>query len=712
MYFRLVLSPRRQHMNKKILAFLICSILLLTITFIVVVNQKMGKKETTPRITDVIYVNKDNTVGPWSGTLSRPYQHINDAVLNSKPGDTIYVNEGTYHEDITIDKTITLVGEDKSNTIIDGMYNDTILYVTEDNVNILNFTIRNSGGCKDNAGVKLISDNNQVTDCIIYRTKTGIYLDDSDDNEISNCLFHTNGEGIFLETSSNCEIKDCEFCHNAIGINLQSSTKNSIQYCYASTGGIGVFIIDSQNNDISHCAICDNNDNQGGIFIIDSSSMVIENCHIAHNGFGVNIAHSTDILVKRCDLYWNTHFAIKIHGCSNDISVSNCEITDNFRYGIHIEDNSHAIATENNIHSNTLQGVFCEKSKCKARNNWWGSPFGPSFTELGLGDRITLKNMMVKFIPWSRRAFENTGADWERENHCTVLDLPTGRFTPIEIPGDDTDNDDAPDWWEEKWGYNPSVWNDHLNLDPDEDALNNIEECFTDQWGSNPNKKDIFLEYDWVASLYPNSPSKKLSAESKEKLIAVFEKHNIALHIDDGNLGENGGEEIPYISNFSFADLRDLYWDYFLHNDLNNPRKGIFHYCLVCDYGPGVGFAFVGWDHLDSFDISVRMQEINQPDHKRQCLISGGGLHELGHTLGLFVDDHGGNDNIGVTKPLTLQWWKYRSYKSCMNYLHTYRILDYSDGSHGWGDFDDWDALDFSFFKNSHFEWPKNGLFV
>jgi len=42
-----------------------------------------------------------------------------------------------------------------------------------------------------------------------------------------------------------------------------------------------------------------------------------------------------------------------------------------------------------------------------------------------------------------------------------------------------------------------------------------------------------------------------------------------------------------------------------------------------------------------------------------------------------------------------------------MNYCYTYRILDYSDGSHGRNDFDDWGNLDFYFFKNSHFEWPK-----
>ncbi len=34
-------------------------------------------------------------------------------------------------------------------------------------------------------------------------------------------------------------------------------------------------------------------------------------------------------------------------------------------------------------------------------------------------------------------------------------------------------------------------------------------------------------------------------------------------------------------------------------------------------------------------------------------------------------------------------------------------MLDYSDGTQGYGDFDDWDNLDFTFFKNTYFEWPK-----
>ena len=64
----------------------------------------------------------------------------------------------------------------------------------------------------------------------------------------------------------------------------------------------------------------------------------------------------------------------------------------------------------------------------------------------------------------------------------------------------DTDSDGLPDWWEQEFGYDPNVWDNHLNLDPDGDALNNFEECYAYEWGSDPFKKDIFLEFDYTMS--------------------------------------------------------------------------------------------------------------------------------------------------------------------------------------------------------------------
>lgn len=692
-------------MYKKAIAVILIIILLLIPIFFVAVNQETETKETTPQITDIIYVNKYNTAGPWHGTQEHPYQHIKDAVLNSKTGDTIYVSKGTYYENITIDKTITLIGEDKSNTIIDGTYNDTIIQITTENVRISKFTIRNSGGYNDNAGIKISSDNNQVMNCIIHRTRTGMHVEKSDNNEISNCLFHTNGEGILLKTSSNCEIKDSEFCHNALGNNFQGSHHINIQDVYAHENGIGVFINSSSDIDITHSAICDNNDNQGGCFIYGSSNINIEDCNIHHNGVGVKLDTSSSIKIKNCNLCYNTHFTIYARGESQikDLIISKCNIAHNFRYGIHITDCNYE-ATNNNIYDNSIDGVHGRGFIANARYNWWGRLIGPFFTGFKLFDRIRLDSGRIKFFPWHLKPVADAGSSWNVNDFFKKTKIKGYGDNQIDLPGDDKDNDGLPDWWEVKYGYNPNVWDDHENLDPDKDALNNFEECYTDQYGSSPHHKDIFLEFDWMEPKETdksNKPPNDLINEMKAK----FKEHDITLHVDIGDLG--GGEELPYIHSFPYDVLCDLYWDYFLHNDLNNPRKNIFHYGLLCMNGPGLGFAFIGWGHLNSFCISTAGFEGNKRITRGQIIMTGS-MHETGHTLGLFADDFDGIDNRAVTKPWYKEFWIYRNYKSCMSYRYTWSTLDYSDGIHGRGDFNDWDNLDYDFFKNTHFEWPKN----
>ena len=59
-----------------------------------------------------IYVDDDNTEGPWDGSLEHPYLHISDGVANADSGDTVFVFSGDYHEFFHITKSsIKLVGE-------------------------------------------------------------------------------------------------------------------------------------------------------------------------------------------------------------------------------------------------------------------------------------------------------------------------------------------------------------------------------------------------------------------------------------------------------------------------------------------------------------------------------------------------------------------------------------------------------------------------
>ena len=650
----------------------------------------------------MIYVNDDNITGPWDGTQENPYQYINEGVLNAKDGDFVYVLSGEYHENIVIDKTITLIGENRSNTIIDGIYGKFIIHTIEDGVIIEQFTIRNSGGFIENAGIKLDSNYNIIRKCTIYRTKSGVYVNETKNNEINNCTFHTNGEGIYLKSSDGDKITGCYFYHNAFGLNIEGSSRIKIIDCYANTNNIGYLSNNSSNIDVSKCAAYNNNDNGGGLFFSTCYNIDISNCIISHNGFGIKIADCLDFHISNSTFFWNTHSAIYIKEDSKDNEIKNCEINENFRFGIYVE-NSKCNLVNNNIYKSVFN-IYSEHSICDARNNWWGLPLGPTLPEHVKNCRIFFKFGNIQFFPWSFKKIKTTGSTWKIDYNRYNVKINNSRYVEIELSGADSDNDYIPDWWEEKWGYDPFKWNNHRNIDTDGDGLNNIEECFTDQWNSSPFHKDIFLEFDWVKTQISNT-SNKPCTNFISNMVSTFKKNNINLHLDDGIFG--GGEEIPTITNFTFSYLRDLYWNYFLHNDMNNPRKGIFHYCLVCDYGPGRGFAFIGWDHLDSFLISAQMIQESYPYYSRDRIIISGSFHELGHTLGLFVDDHGGIDNKIATWPITLQWWKYQNYKSCMNYRYTYRIIDYSDGNHGRGDYKDWSNLDFKFFKNTHFEWPK-----
>jgi len=656
-------------------------------------------------VEEMIYVDAKNTEGPWEGTLEHPYQYIQSGIDHTAVNDTVYIFNGTYYENITINRSINLIGESKENTIVDGLYSDTVVHILSDRVLIQHLTVRNSGGCSNNAGIKSDANISIIKNCIIYRTKTGIFVNNTSSSEINNCTLFSNGDGILLKSSATTIIEGCSLDHNAIGIRLEDSSNNLITYCYIHTNGIACLFNNSSNIVTRHCNISDNSDNHGGVFFTKCSNSTVSNCIMRHNGMGINTANSNLISIKKCSFYLNTHFAVLIRQSSYDITVSQCEIIQNFRYGVYVIESSSCTLNENNFYENMLHGLYVEDGRCNAKNNWWGSLLGPSHTELGKGSRATWKLGSIRFIPWLLRSLDNIGADWKNNEKYMDDKTSVDIKKQIELPDNDTDSDSVPDWWEIKYEYDPESWDNHTHLDPDNDGLNNIEECFTDQWDSDPFHKDIFLEIDWTEPQNPVDPTNKPPDDLIEQLITIFAEHEITLHVDTGELG--GGEELSYMSCFSFADLRDLYWNYFLHNDLNNPRKGIFHYGLICDYGPDLNFPFVGWDNLDSFLISAQWMHEKMPYFTRERLIVGGTAHQLGSSLGLLAEVHGGNDNLEAMKSFTIQWLKYRNYKSCMNYYYKYRIFSYSDGTHGWGDFDDWEHLDFSFFNDSHFEYQK-----
>jgi hypothetical protein len=283
--------------------------------------------------------------------------------------------------------------------------------------------------------------------------------------------------------------------------------------------------------------------------------------------------------------------------------------------------------------------------------------------------------------------------------------------------GSDEDKDGIPIEWEHKWGhriyrhyhtgdyyyywhYHPFEFNDHKNLDPDRDGLTNYEEYLTSQWGSDPFREDLFIELDQMAAENkPNGrPASFLPEGSKELLKIPFHRRNIIVYIDDGCMG--GGELIPFDDEgpvTNYTEIIQMYEDYFLHGDENNWRRGVFRYGMVIWDGNFSGYNY----RRGAFQISkkwVDRHNIPPTQNRIDTVYASVYMHELGHALGINSNIPGGHDRDSYY-PWQLNWWKFRPYKSCMNYGYTYFLVDYSDGSRGKNDHDDWSELDLAYFQ-------------
>ena len=86
---------------KKSMAFTISIILVVNFIPIIAGNKSISNR--------IIYVDDDNTEGPWLGTNEYPYQQIQEAIDNATENDIIIVYSGIYSP-VTVDKKLLLRG--------------------------------------------------------------------------------------------------------------------------------------------------------------------------------------------------------------------------------------------------------------------------------------------------------------------------------------------------------------------------------------------------------------------------------------------------------------------------------------------------------------------------------------------------------------------------------------------------------------------------
>jgi parallel beta-helix repeat protein len=158
------------------------------------------------------------------------YTTIQEAINDTKTlnGHTIFVEAGTYNENVALNKEISLIGENRNNTIIEGTGTGTVVDITANNASLSDFTIRNSGNTVLDAGVKLSNVKNcTVSSNILDDNWNGLMLSYASNNTVlENSVKNSNDSGIAVWNSNDNTVKRNNVKNNkGYGIYLQNSTR-------------------------------------------------------------------------------------------------------------------------------------------------------------------------------------------------------------------------------------------------------------------------------------------------------------------------------------------------------------------------------------------------------------------------------------------------------------------------------------------------------
>jgi len=335
------------------------------------------------------------------------FTKIQDAINASEIGDEIVVKNGTYPENVVVDRSIVLKGENgpvvdgcdlssppiriaADGVVLDGFtvygcidegLDTSAVLVESDECKILNNTIRSSSGY----GLSLLNSDNNIVSGNIAR----------DNGHCGICLIGSNfsqllGNEAFGNRKCGITLFGCDYValtanrvyeNGEVGINVVNSTTGEIRLNEIRFNEEdGIFLKNSMNNALIDNEIRENKHNginlyhstanfvignevQGsgeeGILIVEraddnliSSNLISEN---GINGIGIYGSYSSTIINNRVS--FNEDNGIYSRDYSGGTMVANNDVYGNFRYGIGLEDSGSNFIKANRVHDN-LNGII------------------------------------------------------------------------------------------------------------------------------------------------------------------------------------------------------------------------------------------------------------------------------------------------------------------------------------------------------------------
>jgi len=278
-----------------------------------------------------------NTTGWWRADAAfnasnTPIQH---AINNATEGNTICVKDGTYNENVDVDRRLTIRSKNGSalTTVEAASTSDHVFNVSVDYVNISGFKMTGATG-GEKAGIYLDSNvgHCNISDNNVSSNYFGIYLSYSCNNNLTNNTMSRNAYNFSLSGNADSHFNNT--------IDMTNSVDGKPIY-YIKDNSSGMIIDSTSNAGTIYCIRCDNvtikdlnlTKNWYGVCFWKTTNSSIENVTASTNYEGIYLSSSCNNLTSNT-ANSNTNYGIFLYSSSNYNTLTNNTANSNNNYGI------------------------------------------------------------------------------------------------------------------------------------------------------------------------------------------------------------------------------------------------------------------------------------------------------------------------------------------------------------------------------------------
>ncbi len=249
---------------------------------------------------------------------------IQDAVDNAADGDTIRIWNGTYTENVVVNRTLTIIGNTTSNVTIDGDQDAPVVNITAGHVNITGLKIVSSSTNSDIGIVVINTTQASITRVNFTNLETGIQIYNSSHTSISWINISGIDDGIYLQKSNYTDITDVNLTNLDNGIKIYDTSNCNITRVNLTDMQDGIYLWNSTSCNLTGIST---NDITYAIQFVKSSQSTVYNSLFYNIHAGVTFQESNNITVtsNNVSLVGNSAF---IAYYSDYISIINNEAYD------------------------------------------------------------------------------------------------------------------------------------------------------------------------------------------------------------------------------------------------------------------------------------------------------------------------------------------------------------------------------------------------